>query len=62
MGDLVSLDHYRENKKLVVMNEPCPRPFHNKEYILKDRCERCIVSVRLVNHPSMAGESPRWYG
>lgn len=64
MGDVVSFFHYSFLREVVIMNEPCPRPFHHRPYVLnlkENRCERCNISVRLQDHPSMQ-DGPQWYG
>lgn len=60
MGDVIDFRSYSDDKVLLVMNKPCPRPFHNEEYVKNHNCSRCGVSVKLTNHPSFGKE--KWYG
>lgn len=65
MGDVVSFNHYKFMREVVVMNLPCERPFHRDEYVLalaQKRCERCNVDVKRVSHPSFPDGVERWHG
>lgn len=61
MGDVISFEVYKDNdKEILIVNNPCDRPFHIGDYIRNLRCVRCNVSVQLNQHPSLP--EPRWYG
>lgn len=60
---VVSFMHYKYLRRIVVMDEPCDRPFHKDDYVLalkEKRCGRCNINVKRQHHPSM--DEPRWYG
>lgn len=61
MGEVVSFDAYKEGKEILLLTEPCPRPFHKEKYVKELWCRRCGVVVELSSHPSFE-DGPRWYG
>jgi hypothetical protein len=60
MGHVISFQAYKDHKKMVVMEEPCERPFHREEYVVGSHCYFCEVKVTSATHPSFEGS--RWYG
>lgn len=51
---VLSFRHWVDEGRLVVMDNPCDRPYHNKDYIWFGKgiavCERCCVNVEIVTH------------
>lgn len=61
---VVSFVAYKMHNQYVEMDDPCDRPFHKEGYVFEvgdeKVCLRCVVAVKLIDHPSM--EEPQWYG
>lgn len=59
MGEVIDFIEYKEKKEILLLTDPCSRPYHHDEYIRDCVCRRCGVQVKLEGHPSKGLE---WYG
>jgi hypothetical protein len=60
MGEVIDFKSWADDNEILLLTDPCPRPFHNEDYVRDLECRRCWVKVELTTHPSF--DSPRWYG